>query len=543
MRINMGILGLGGKGMRAWVVRAGEEAAQAQEALDQEVVVVGWDEVGDLSGLRTREDVRTAVAETYPDQGSRTVGNWTGQLFRLREEIEVGDLVMLPLRLRRVAIGRVVGPYRYRPDAGDGLRNTRPVQWLVRDLERSAIQQDLLNSIGSVLTVFELVRNNAAVRIAALAETGVDPGPQSTPGAVAILPNTPSLLREAVEQRRAADPLRMTVEDFLAIWNAPGRLSSAVDHIRVDLDRMGLTTRPSFTEGSLKSEITVMAIGEALSARRTSSTAQLADTNTDTDTVTDAVAGRAEADRSPIAYLVSNIPSAILTPRSSLTAVRLTDSLTVAVTKMISSRCSQLPVLDEADHLRGAVSWESVGRARMSTATPSLEDATDSQARVARHDDDLLRWISEIHEHGYVFVQDHDLKVCGIVTTADLTLQFDIRVRPMVLLEEVEQRLRRTVDERFTLDEIRRAARGRRPEEVLSASALNFGNYQHLLGPEEHWNRLGWGADHQLFLAQLDLARQVRNNLMHFSPDPVSVNQLGPVQGLLDLLRSLDPRS
>lgn len=33
------------------------------------------------------------------------------------------------------------------------------------------------------------------------------------------------------------------------------------------------------------------------------------------------------------------------------------------------------------------------------------------------------------------------------------------------------------------------------------------------------------------------------HNVMHFGPDPVTDDQLRPAQGLLDLMRSLDPHT
>lgn len=60
---------------------------------------------------------------------------------------------------------------------------------------------------------------------------------------------------------------------------------------------------------------------------------------------------------------------------------------------------------------------------------------------------------------------------------------------------------------------------------------------------QENWTSLGWTIDQQLFLAALEECRTFRNSLMHFSPDPITDDQLRPVQGLLDLMRSLDPHS
>ncbi|MCZ1007071.1 hypothetical protein [Streptomyces lydicus] len=75
-----------------------------------------------------------------------------------------------------------------------------------------------------------------------------------------------------------------------------------------------------------------------------------------------------------------------------------------------------------------------------------------------------------------------------------------------------------------------------------SAANLTFGAYKHLLKFPENWAALGWAIDQQHFLTALEDCRRFRNDLMHFSPDPVTDEQLLPAQGLLELLRSVDPQ-
>lgn len=116
------------------------------------------------------------MAAAYPDEGPYTIGNWTGQLQRFAHEIRPGDLVVLPLRTPEVAIGRVTGPYEHRANAPEGMRHVRRVEWLVTDLDRQEIQSDLLDSMGSLLTVFEIGRFGAAEHVAAPAEGKPDPG-------------------------------------------------------------------------------------------------------------------------------------------------------------------------------------------------------------------------------------------------------------------------------------------------------------------------------------------------------------------------------
>lgn len=512
---------LSGGGMRAWMVRAGREGEREQAALDEELIIAGWPGSGDLTAANSREEIRAVVQDSYPHEGARVVANWTGQLLRFRQEIQIGDLVVLPLRAWRLAIGRVTGDYTYRADAEDGFQHVRAVQWLAKDLDRAFVQQDLLDSMGSLLTVFELSRFNAAERVAELAQTGTDPGRPDS----ASMAATPDKLAAAVAARPADQPLKISIRDFLSVWNAPRRYSSVIDEIQADLLRLGLVTSPSFTEGTIDSEIIVLPDGEEPDEEGSSTLMR------------SGVQIPAEPELPPVAYRISNLLAANKPPVS----VRVGDSLQSATTKMILNHYTQLPVLDGDDRLRGVVSWETIGIARLADPAAQLDAAT-KPTREADSNDDLLNWIDEIYQSGYVFVRGQDLKITGIITAADLTVQFGTRVRPFILLEEVEQRLRRAADAHFTVIELRAVAPRRRRDSILSAAGLTLGAYGYLLKDEEHWERLGWDVDHQLFLEWLEECRAFRNNLMHFSPDPLTDEQLRPVEGLLQLLRSLDPR-
>jgi restriction system protein len=134
------------------------------------LVIVGWNELGDMSRAGTKEELRALIARADPEGGKARIANWTGQLWRFRAVIEVGDHVVMPVKSRgTIAIGRVTGPYAYRADGAEGFRQVRPVQWLRTDIPRDAVKQDLLDSMGSLLTVCGLNRADADARIAPLA--------------------------------------------------------------------------------------------------------------------------------------------------------------------------------------------------------------------------------------------------------------------------------------------------------------------------------------------------------------------------------------
>lgn len=157
--------------MAVWMVRAGKEGEWESLALEQGLVVVGWVELPDLSPIKSREALAALLQRTYPDKKPKTLTNWLSQLWPFRQLIQIGDLLVLPLKTRAaIAIGKVSGPYQYRSDLPEGARHCRAVQWLRKDIPRSDFSQDLLYSLGAFMTVCRIRRNQAEARIQAILE-------------------------------------------------------------------------------------------------------------------------------------------------------------------------------------------------------------------------------------------------------------------------------------------------------------------------------------------------------------------------------------
>jgi restriction system protein len=155
--------------MAVWLVRAGREGEREALALEQSIVLIGWSELPDLSPITTRDQLDALCRRTYPDRNPKTVTNWVGQIWAFRRRIQVGDLVVLPLKARPFfAIGRATADYQYRADLPQDARHTRPVEWLRTDLPRAAMPQDLRYSLGAFMTVCQIKRNDAEPRINAL---------------------------------------------------------------------------------------------------------------------------------------------------------------------------------------------------------------------------------------------------------------------------------------------------------------------------------------------------------------------------------------
>ena len=157
--------------MSLWLVRAGRYGEQEQGALERNVVTIGWDELPDLSKIKTKEALTQLYTKVYPDAKKMEYANKIGQVWRFIHEIQKEDFVALPLKSQSaIAIGKVVGDYEYR-ELTNNIKHIRSVKWL-RTIPRSSFDQDILYSLGAFMTVCKIERNDAENRVMKLLEEG-----------------------------------------------------------------------------------------------------------------------------------------------------------------------------------------------------------------------------------------------------------------------------------------------------------------------------------------------------------------------------------
>lgn len=152
--------------MKLWTVRAGKRGEQEQACLNNNVVAIGWNELPDISKFKTKKELVESYRDYYPETPENKIGYQAGQVWRFANEISIGDLVALPSKFQpEINIGKVTGNYRYTKI--DNLQHIIPVKWL-KAIPRSAFDQDLLYSFGSLLTVSQVNRSSAIERIMAI---------------------------------------------------------------------------------------------------------------------------------------------------------------------------------------------------------------------------------------------------------------------------------------------------------------------------------------------------------------------------------------
>lgn len=310
--------------------------------------------------------------------------------------------------------------------------------------------------------------------------------------------------RLLAEASTSDTPISISIRDLLSHWGAKRRGYWIVERIERDLRNAGLTTEPPFTEGWIDQKVALTPIQEREDAEPVDTPPQ--------------------DEQPPRSSLrVSNLASA----SSGVESVPSEQSLLKAQSIMMKFDYSQLAVMSGERDLKGAISWESIAQALLKGEAPKVRDAT-VRARVVRTDDDLISQIPTIVESDFVFVQAEDRTITGIITTADLSQQFSELANPFLLVGEIERRLRRAIDEVFDPEELEEARNPNEPgRQINSADDLTMGEFARLLEAPDSWEKLGWPADRTVFVQGLNEVREIRNEVMHFSPDPLEEAQIG----------------
>ena len=128
--------------------------------LSQNIIAIGWSEMGDLSQLPPScDEFKERFLKTYPNGKKGAVATSAGMLFRFVHEVQIGDYIVFPSKSdRKINLGVIEGPYYHDAQAAI-YPNRRKVRWL-KALPRTTFSQGALYEVGSALTFFQ-VRNYA----------------------------------------------------------------------------------------------------------------------------------------------------------------------------------------------------------------------------------------------------------------------------------------------------------------------------------------------------------------------------------------------
>ncbi len=138
---------------KVWMVRAGERARFIEQFL-KGIVSVGWNEIGDLTNLKTQEEILRACQKAFPNETKAQISTAVAMLYKFRSIIKQGDkIVTYNPEQREYSLGSFISDYYFNESKESEHFHQRKVEWEGK-VNRDRLSVAARNSLGSVLTLF-----------------------------------------------------------------------------------------------------------------------------------------------------------------------------------------------------------------------------------------------------------------------------------------------------------------------------------------------------------------------------------------------------
>ncbi len=331
-----------------------------------------------------------------------------------------------------------------------------------------------------------------------------------------------------LKEEKAVPPV--TIRTFLSWFDVQRRTRLNVEYIDGELDKANVKTVPNYRETWVDNSITF----EFMKASEVESRNSAAKTSSDHG-------------EERLEHGAADDPSfkigKILTEDNAPVSVKPNASLDEATTIMLTQNFSQVPVMTNERDVKGVVSWASIGTRTAAKITGADVQSFMDEAHEIAASATFFEAIGVIRESGYVLVRGPDRRIIGIVTATDVAHQFEAISTPFLLLAEIENHLRSLIAKKLIRPDIMRACSPEHlPEKFSAISELTFGNLVKILEHTDNWEKLDLRLDRPVFCKELWAVNRIRNDVMHFDPDPLSdqdIAKLRNVSRLFDSLRSM----
>ena len=153
--------------MAVWFVRPrNRNTTQDNIAFENCVLLIGWEEMPDLSRMKDKEELVALYIKKFPQASGRVPVIHGGILWAFSHQIQRRDIAVFALTTpSRVAVGEVTGSYEYRNDLGRNCRHAVPVKWIHKAILRAAFDKELQYSFRSLIQIYQVRRENVEERI------------------------------------------------------------------------------------------------------------------------------------------------------------------------------------------------------------------------------------------------------------------------------------------------------------------------------------------------------------------------------------------
>jgi CBS domain-containing protein len=272
----------------------------------------------------------------------------------------------------------------------------------------------------------------------------------------------PQELREVADKLSRGEALPpITVRELLRYFGARRRGFYIVLWIQEVLESLALRTEPDFRDLWIDGEIKLVKASTAESAGVESGAEPGGDSAVAASDSGGAGAGQGPPNGSPPE------PDRPLGPDPTLRvetldaanrgvlSVKPDEPISLAITRMLVNNYSQLPVMPNPRTAKGIVSWATIGPGISMNNQGAAVRHHMQKASIVDYDDTFLDVLPTIIDKGYVLVRGRDGSITGIVTASDVSVEFQKRAEPFLLLSEIEQHIRNLIEGKLSTEELR----------------------------------------------------------------------------------------
>jgi len=223
-----------------------------------------------------------------------------------------------------------------------------------------------------------------------------------------------------------------------------------------------------------------------------------------------------------------------------LISVNRETTLTEAITLLILNDFSQLPILSGQREVEGIISWKSIGRAiSLGKECLTVSDCKD-EVTILNYNEPLFNAVKFVLEKEFVLVRQKDKTISGIVTATDIGEQFISMAEPFLIIEQIENHVRKLLDNKFSPEELMfQESSDEKSKPIKNLSDLTFGQYVRILEDPKKYEKLKINIDRSIFVKQLEEVRKIRNDVMHFDPDGITEESLELLRQTVKFLHTL----
>lgn len=343
----------------------------------------------------------------------------------------------------------------------------------------------------------------------------------------------PEELKKAAGSAKKDKSIEITPRTLLSWFGFYRRTTGKAWIVQEALKSLGLKTEPDFTEVWLDSDIYLVLDKTEIASVGDSGDGKPGNSETSANPE------QASPEESPDpVQRIGRLKAASKKPVS----VKRDASVSEAITLMLSHDYSQLPVMQSDRSVEGLISWKSIGsRVMLGQKCTVVRDCMDAPPPIVNGHESLLKAIHQIVENDLVLIQAPNKIIVGIVTASDISVAFYELGEPFFILNEIENHVRNLLlTAKFSNSELNAE---KDPEDsgrkISGVADLTFGEYIRLLEKPKNWDRLKLSLDRANFIKELGRVREIRNDVMHFDPDPLDATALADLKRFLQFLQRI----